>query len=223
MRKTFSKILLVSLALMAQAAVASVSLTSSRAAIGPGFLVDWGAIGGEGTQTGAPPTPVGGINLSGAPTFTVLSGGTFNADFLAGDNILALYDFAGVGDVINGQFTIEFASGVRGAGAQVQANLFGAFSGLIEAFDASNNLLGSAAVNGSNGGNGDGSAVFAGLVSDSFDIRRLTFSGFGAGAAINQLSVWSIDDSQRVPEPPALLALLGYLGLMAGARLRRPH
>ena len=205
------KNIIIGLAMIAapmQAAFATVILTGDRNAINPGYFVNWGAVGPDGTPTGSPFT-LGEVTVSGASGFTVFSGSTYNADFTPTDEVLALFD----GDIVGGIFSITFAHAVQAAGAQIQANAFGAFSGWISAYDASNVLLGTYLVSGINGGNGTGSAVFAGLVSTGRDIMRIDFSSFGDGAAINGLSV-------SVPEPSTWLMLIIGLGFIAFARKR---
>lgn len=199
----------------AQAAFANVILTSNRAAIGPGFTIDWSGSGPEFTSLGSPFTQGTGaqaVTVSGASGFTIFSGSTYNADFLAGDSILALYDLSS--GPLGGIFSIAFASAVSSVGAQLQANAYAGFTGMISAFDASNVLLGGFNVSGSNSGAGDGSAVFAGIISDSLNISRIEFSGFGDGAGMNQMSV-------GVPEPSTFLLLVGPLVFLAVARRRR--
>ena len=199
----------------AQAAFATVILTNSRAAIGPGFTVGWGAPGPDLTSLGSTFTQ-GSVTVSGASDFTIFSGETFNADFFATDWILSLYDLNS--GPLAGIFSIAFASAVSSVGAQLQASMFGAFTGTISAFDASNGLLGAFNVAGTNGGNGNGSAVFAGIISDSVNISRIQFAGFGEGAGINQLSA---STTASVPEPGVLLLLVGPLALLVATRRRR--
>ena len=199
----------------AQTAFATAMLTSSRAAIGPGYTVDWGAPGPEFTQLGSTFTQ-GPVTVSGASAFTIFNGSTYSADFMVSDWILALFDLSS-GDQLAGVFSIAFASAVSSAGAQVQASSFGAFTGTISAFDSSNILLGAFNVAGNNAGNGGGSAVFAGIVSDSVNISRIEFAGFGDGAGINQLSA----GTASVPEPGTLLLLMGPLAFLVAARRRR--
>lgn len=202
----------------ATASQAGVVQMTTRAGAGG---VDWGSFGAEFTGV-ANGDSIAPVTVSGAASsFTVLSGGTFNSDFSATDNVLALLDI-GTGDLSAGVFQLDFATAVYAAGAQVQANLFGAFSGFIEAFDSSNTSLGSFAVGGSNSGAADGSAVFAGISSTEANIARLVFSGFGDGAGINALSYSRVSlEPVVIPEPGSLaLALLAVVGL-AAARTRR--
>ncbi len=204
--------------LAAQAAQASMVYTNTRGDIGTGYTVDWADLGDEFTVV-APGEVLGEVTLTGSPAFTVLSGITFNADFLPTDTVLSLFD-VNIGEPIEGEFELAFANAVRSVGAQVQSLLFGKFNGLITAFDSGSNQIGSFDFSGEVLGNGDNSAVFAGVVSDSLDISRVVFSGFGAGAAINWLSVGNTLD-QTVPEPESILLALTALMALSMTRRRR--
>jgi PEP-CTERM motif len=193
-----------------QAAFASLILTNDRNAIQTDYTIDWANLGGDLTNL-AGPFVLDTATVSGASSFTVFSGSTYNADFTATDSVLALVDPNL--DPLGGIFSITFATAIQGVGAQVQANQFGGFSGFIRAFNAANMLLGQFAVNGNNGFSGNGSAVFAGVVSSAVDITRIEFASFGPGAAINGLSV-------DVPEPSTWLMLLIGLGFLTVMRKR---
>ena len=193
-----------------QAAFASLILTNDRNAIRTDYTIDWAALGGDITSVVGPFT-LGTDTVGGASSFGVFTGSTYNSDFKPTDSLLALVDpnF----DPLDGIFSITFANAIQGVGAQVQANGFGGFSGIIRAFNAANMLIGSFAINGFNGGNGTGSAVFAGVISSAVDITRLEFASFGPGAAINAVSV-------QVPEPSTWLMLLIGLGFLTVMRKR---
>ncbi len=194
-----------------QAAFASLILTNDRNTIQTDYTIDWANLGSDLTAIGSPFT-LDTVSVSGASGFGVFSGSTYNADFTATDAVLALYDL-NTFDPLDGIFSITFATAIQGVGAQVQANQFGGFSGFIRAFNAANVLLGQFAINGTNGGNGNGSAIFAGVISSAVDITRIEFASFGTGAAINGLSV-------DVPEPSTWLMLLIGLGFLTVMRKR---
>jgi hypothetical protein len=206
-------------ALSAATSQAGVSLATNRTAIVADTTVDWGSLGAEFTSVANGSSFSLGTVAGSASSFAVLSGATYNADFAATDNLLALFNAAS-GEPAAGLFAISFLSPVQAAGAQIQANLAGSFAGTIRAFDTTGLLLGSFNVVGANGQNGDGSASFAGIVSDAADIKRIEFVGFGDGAAINQLSVDTV--ATPVPEASTTLNLLaGLLTLTLGAVARR--
>lgn len=204
--------------LVAQAAHASMVYTNTRGDIGTGYTVDWADLGPEWTEvlTGE---ILGEVTLTGSPRFTVFSGSTFNADFLPTDSVLSLFDVNSL-EPIEGEFELTFANAVRSVGAQVQSLLFGEFTGWITAFDSGSNQIGSFVFSGETLGNGEGKAVFAGVVSDSLDISRVVFSGFGAGAAVNWLSVGNTLN-QTVPEPESFLLALTALIALSMTRRRR--
>jgi len=195
------------------ASASSLSFTNSPTGIGTAFTVVWGAPGPDVTPVGSPFVQ-GPVTVSGAAAFTIFSGSTFNSDFLPSDWVLSMFDL-NTFTSLPGVFRIDFVTPVNSAGARVQPNFFGAFSGTISAFGPANTLLGSFAVSGTNGGNGDGSAVFAGVFSDAYNISRLEFAGFGNGAAIGELRAGS------VPEPSTFAMLIGGGALLIALRSRR--
>jgi hypothetical protein len=66
-----------------------------------------------------------------------------------------------------------FSLGIAGFGCQIQANFYGAFTALIQAYDVANALLGSFTVNGVSNNNQDNSCVFLGILSTANDIRKI--------------------------------------------------
>jgi hypothetical protein len=208
------------------AAHAVVTQAPNRAAIAASATANWGQLGPEFTAVNLPasfiagtgPSAVSGTVTGSATTYTVFTGSTFNADFLPSDNVLTLFDLPS-GNASAGSFVLTFATPVFAAGAQVQANIAGGFVGSVLAFNAAGSMLGNFTVNGSNGQNGNGSAAFAGIISDALDIKSLHFIGFGVGAGINDLSLRNV--AQPIPEPGAgALMLAGLVAVVALARRR---
>ena len=156
--------------------------------------------------------------LGGASAFTVFSGSTYNADFLPTDSVLSAFDYsdgAGVG-AVPGPIRITFGQDFAGAGAQIQSNDFGTFTATLSVYDALNNLLGTVTVNGSNNGNGDGSAAYIGFLNDLTNVRSIEFSG-GPGVAINTVGL----SATPVPEPSTLVLTGLGVALARLARRRR--
>jgi hypothetical protein len=87
-----------------------------------------------------------------------------------------------------------FSAPIQGVGVQVQVDHYGPFQADVSALDANNNLLligpiggvlfGSFTLLGNSTANGDGSALFIGLLSSSANISRISvdFAASGAGA-----------------------------------------
>jgi hypothetical protein len=161
--------------------------------------------------------------VSGAPGFTVFGQGSgWNGNFGSGDAVLGLWDAATLSPH-DGIFSFAFATPVASVGTQVQALDFGAFTGTISAYSSTNVLLGSFSFNGNSNGNGDNTAIFAGLISDGLGIARLEISGLAAGAGINFLSVGRNrpDPKPAVPEPGTILLFMLGLACLALARQQR--
>jgi len=133
---------------------------------------------------------------------------------------------------------VTFGTPVQGAGVQIQPDVYGAFFAGAQAFNASNQLLGSwccsaggsTAEPGNSTANGDGSAIFIGLLSlaPTADISRIDFQFIvggvsAAGGAIGPLAFSPAAVS--VPSPIAGAGLPGLIlaggGLLGWWRRRR--
>jgi hypothetical protein len=157
----------------------NIGLVINRAALGANDSVDWGVLGPEETWVNNPfgVISVGGVALmaSEAPgQFLRLDEGTtWLGNFSVGDHLLYTGTIFGGG---HGPITIHFGAPVIGAGAQIQANYYGAFSARIAAFDAGGNLLGSFAEAGNSAGTEDNSAIFIGIRSMAANIATIAYS-----------------------------------------------
>lgn len=213
----------VAFAAIASQVQATPVFVDSRAALNGNDFIDWGAAGPSFTVLTSPFTIP--TNLGMTATVSTSNGTNLErrdqdngwaGNFAPGDPLIWNQDAGG--DIV-----VNFGMGVFGAGAQVQSDFFGAFTGTISAFGETGNLLGSFMFNGDSNSNGDGSAVFAGILDDTADIFSVSFSvldQFGQNAfAINQLDIVK-GGSQGVPESGATLPLLG-LGIVALGFMRK--
>lgn len=127
----------------------------------------------------------------------------------------------------NGPLSLAFNQGVSQVGAQIQANFFGAFTAMIQAYDANGNLLGSFTEDGNSNGNEDNSAIYIGIQDlTGANIASVTFSLTDCAQncndfAINQLSLTTGGGGGGVPEPASLMLLgSGLVGIANLARRR---
>ncbi len=190
--------------------VQALSFVGSRAALAGNDFIDWGSLGPEFTVVPSPSSTSsnGGLGATvsssnGLDMTRLDQSSGWAGNFAPGDHLL--WNTTGQGDII-----IDFATGIYGVGAQVQADFYGAYTGTISAYDQFNNLLGSFAFNGVASGNADNSAVFAGVQDTTADIYRIVFSTtdiFGGNDfAINQLDI--LTNAPGVPDTGATLSLL---------------
>jgi hypothetical protein len=136
----------------------------------------------------------------------------------------------GVGGNCNGDLdptdgmTVTFSTPLNSVGFQIDADYYGTFTGQLEVFGTSG-LLGTLILNGVTNGNGDGSALFMGLLDDSganitsIDIQ--TYNSFDINDfAIDDISITS-DASTSVPEPGSIVLLASVVLGVAGLLRRR--
>jgi hypothetical protein len=194
---------------------ASATLVSSRAALGGTDFIDWGQFGNDLT---AVPNPASGSSNLGIGFTVSKPSGSFErrdqpdgwvGNFTDGDRLLWTLD-------LPGPISIVLGAPVFGAGANIQAELYGAFVAQISAYDASNSLLEQYTLNGLSDET-VGTAIFIGISRAVADIARIEFDLVpnGASFAINRV------DLVTVPEPSTgLLVIGGLLGLAGWRRAR---
>ena len=207
------------------AAAGTMGITTEAGLKNVGQL-DWGVLGTSfASVSNAFTTPVpgiGGLNLTGSQAggdFARIDqgAGDWNGNFGAGESLL--WSFFG------GPMTFTFNNAITGFGAQIDADDFGAFTAKIEAFDAANALLGVFTENGLATANGDDSAIFLGILSDTANIHSiklsLTSSGGGAGDVTDFAINGPIVQDIPVPEPTSMVLLGSGIATIMTRRYRR--
>lgn len=121
-----------------------------------------------------------------------------------------------------GPLTLTFTVSVGGVGANIQADFFGDFTAMIQAFDVHGHLIDTFTEQGNSNPNGDDSAIFIGLVDSG--IKTVTFSLTSCvedcgDFAINQLDITTCC-GRPVPEPASVF-LVGTALLCVGRGVRK--
>ena len=209
-------------ALVAASALAVVpagaSIVTSQGALAPDDSIIW-------SQLGAPFTVLNGsqnvTSVLGKSAVVSSVGDSFerrdqgngwNGNFAPGDALL--WD-GNVGPDI----TITFANPVSGVGAQIQADMFGAFTAEIHL--SNGDVI---SEDGDSNTNADGSAIFLGTLDTTADILSISFDLTAAAGNLNDFALDTLfirtdPLTQSVPEP-ITLSLIGA-GLAGAVAIRR--
>lgn len=223
-------------AAFAGSASAGVVLVTDRTTFAGTDFYDWTQLGSANTSIpnvgfpGAAVTSNGGLaarlSIPAGTLTRVDEGNGWLGNFAIGAPLLFSNNTSNSFIALN-WLDIKFSSPVAGAGAQIGTYFRGAFQAQIDAFDSSGGLLQSSSFIGDSNSNGDNSAIFIGLLSDSINISKIRFQAYtksGIGFAINQLDITNsplvtVKAPTGVPEPGVLL-LFGF-GLLGVGGLRR--
>jgi hypothetical protein len=212
-------------ALTFSAPALAVSAVNSPGALGATDFIDWAQLGAQGIVR---VTPVA-VSSNGGGSATVTSAGGIVSridqgsgwfgNFTNGDVLIWT---GGVGP----DLTISFASPVAGAGAQWQANFFGAFGANLKAYDSADNLLGTVTRDGNSNSAGDGSAIFLGVLSSEVNISKivltLDYAWFAPqDFAINRLLLTGTPGGGVIPEPGTWAMLIAGFGMVGFVARRR--
>ena len=201
--------------LAASALQASAGLVTTRAALAADDAIDWGQLAGnQATEYAGVSSVTSTLGVIAAASNSAGSlfrfdenDGAFTGNFAIGDKLVSTF-------FTSGPIVVDFTTGLSKIGAQIQANNYGAFTGVITAYDSANSVLESWGFVGDSNGNQDNSAIFIGISRANADIDHVSFSiAGGADFAINQVALSRMTD-QRVPEPASWgLAALSLVGL----------
>lgn len=187
--------------------------------------VDWGNLGAAYTAVTGNPFAInsgGGLHLTvGMPTGQFEradEGQGWTGNFKVGDKLLwTAYS--------DGPVQLEFQSPIFAVGAQLQRDVYGDFSAVLEAFDSAKHSLGSVSFNGLSSDAQDGSAIFAGFLSDSANIASISLNVTGdvepkfKGFALGSLSL-KVDTGNQVPDS-CEYGMLTLVFLVAGSFVQR--
>jgi len=209
-------------ALFALASAPSVAgLVTSRAALGGTDFIDWVQLGADSTEVASPAAVSSSLGVSASvsnPSGSMWrfdeGGGTYAGNFANGDKLLSTF-------FTEGPIVIDFANAQSRVGAQIKANDYGAFTGVIEVYDALDVLLESWSLDGVSSDAGDNSAIFIGVSRAIADIDHVSFRVTGAANldfAINRVELSDQVSGTDLPEP-ASLALVGLA--LTGALVAR--
>lgn len=182
-------------------------------------FIDWGQLGVTYTSLSTPQIWVSNLGATGevgVPWNTHDferrdQGNGWWGNFTDGDRLIWTQGIGTLG--------ILFDSTTWGGGANIQADIYGAFTATVTAYDINLTPVFSFSENGFSDSNGDGSAIFIGILSDAPDIYFMEFSvkdiNGDSNLAINQYLFVG------TPEPSTLLLLGSSFAGIAGMLRRK--
>src|SRR5580692_735997 len=190
----------------------SLVLVTSQTAQGANDSAQWSQLGSDGTILGssavatstrgsAVTVTLAGLNSVVSVACTASPCSWTGAGFTAGDSLIWTSDSGNGG---NGPLTLNFASGVSGAGASIQADGPGQFTAQIQAFNGAASL-GSFTV--ASDANGD--AVYIGVLDQS--ASNITSVVFSLASCTGICADFAIDAANLNTAPQTLVSLVSSL------------
>ncbi|MBS1709469.1 MAG: PEP-CTERM sorting domain-containing protein [Armatimonadetes bacterium] len=206
------------LAILASQSFGALTQLTSRAQITETDYIEWSDKGPAFTALSNPFV----ISTHGTPFDVAVKGpaglevrqqsfGGWAGDFNPGEYVL--YSKG------SGPLTLTGAKTCNDVGMNIQADFYGAYTAVMEAYDGLDTFLGSVSVKGVSTANADGTAPFIGVRSDAGDIHMVKLYIVRTDGAPTSLAIDRVSFSccAPVPEP----ASMSVIGMGALALLRR--
>lgn len=194
------------------------SLTLITAPDAGTIIPNFGLLGTPGALISSPASGSGfTVSNAGNQGFMIMEQGvSWSGNFAYGDALLWNQGF--------GPDTITFASAVQSVGFKLQNDFYGGFTGYLDAYDASNTLLGQVSAIGTSNGNGDNSVLFIGVSSSDANIAKVVVStgmSDSGNLGANDFALGSGSfTASSVPEPSTFALFSLVLGGAAILRKR---
>jgi len=170
-------------------ALAGITQVTSPSNLLANSTVSIGSLGSSGTivASGSTATTTSGtsVTFTGSRSlYSMEQSLDWNGNFLPGDDLL--YSWG------NTSITIDPSELVQGAGLQIQSGTLGNYYAQLSALDSSGNILGSVTGSGFSTTAADGSALYLGLSSSSYDIDKLVVQLLSPTPKLGKFSIGNI-------------------------------
>lgn len=168
---------------------AGITQVTSPSSLLSNSTVSIGSLGSSGTTiaSGSAATTSSGTSVTFTSTtslFSMEQGVNWSGNFSSGDDLI--YSWG------NTSITIDPSQLVQGAGLQIQSGALGTYYAQLSAVDSSGNTLGSVTGIGSSTTAGDGTALYLGLLSNTYDIDKLVVKLLSPTPKLGKFSIGNI-------------------------------
>ena len=169
--------------------LAGVTQVLTPATLAANSSVSLGSLGSSGTivASGSTATTSSGSTVAftaATSLYTVEQSTSWLGNFLPSEDLL--YSFG------NTSITIDPSVLVQGAGLQIQSSALGTYYAQVSAYDGTGALLGSVTGSGSSTRSADGSALYLGLTSTSFDVDKLVVQLLAPTTKLGKFSIGNL-------------------------------